>query len=216
MSALASPGETSDILGSSPNDEIRREVLTTIMMKGMHGANAIASSTAAAVQRKLQDLDRKRAVELILHGDDEAEMDNDSECRQEEDGSDMEASRKKLMELGLDEAAIDQSLDRSAPSAPTEEDEAMEALRLLLLQNRVGQGKISPETAAAAMSNYSSSLRNVSPRSPQTEMSDKSEMIEIDAGDVDSRLAGCGSLPPAVLSAPDFMEGWCRVKWRAA
>jgi hypothetical protein len=40
---------------------------------------------------------------------------------------------------------------------------------------------------------------------------DKSEVIEIDAGDVDPRLEGCGTLPPAVLSCLNFMEGWsCR------
>ena len=36
---------------------------------------------------------------------------------------------------------------------------------------------------------------------------DKSEIIEIEAGDVDPRLAGCGALPPAVLSALTLWKG---------
>lgn len=80
----------------------------------------------------------------------------------------------------------------------------MEALRLLLLQNRVGQGTMSAESAAMAMAQpTTSSVMNVSNQKDRGRPGkvDKSEMIEIDAGDVDPRLSGCGSLPPAVLSA---------------
>ena len=59
-------------LGENPlgNDDIRREVLTTIMTTGMKGSHAIAAGAAMSAQKSLQELDRKRAVNLILHGDD--------------------------------------------------------------------------------------------------------------------------------------------------
>jgi hypothetical protein len=208
MSAFGS--DAGDSTSSLPGDEIRREVLTTIMMKGKRGANAIASMSAMAAQKSLQDLDRKRAVDMILHGDAE----ESSSPRYVPPGSERkfeetEAARRKLLELGLDQAAIAETLEAEPGVAmPSEEDEAMEALRLLLLQNRVGQGTMSAESAAMAMAHPSaSSVINVSGqrdhdvRGDRTGKVDKSELIEIDAGDVDPRLSGCGALPPAVLSA---------------
>jgi phosphatidylinositol 4-kinase len=206
MSAFGS--DAGDVSSSLPNHEIRREVLTAIMTKGMSGSHTIAAGAALSAQKSLQDLDRRRAVDMILHGDEPESkkcMSPGSESRVEE----AEAARKKLLEIGLDQAAIAETLEEdAAPALPSEEDEAMEALRLLLLQNRVGQGTMSLESAAMAMAQpVASSIRNIgAPREGEEKSGkprhvDKSEMIEIDAGDVDPRLSGCGALPPAVLSA---------------
>ena len=207
MSAFGS--DMGESTSSLPSDEIRRKVLTTIMIKGKRGANAIASVAALAAQKSLQELDRKRAVGMILQGDEVESpsryMPPGSERRIEE----TEAARQKLLELGLDQAAIAETLEEEpSVSLPSDEDEAMEALRLLLLQNRVGQGTMSAESAAMAMAHPGgSSVMNVSlqrdrdVRGDRTGKVDKSEIIEIDAGDVDPRLSGCGPLPPAVLSA---------------
>jgi phosphatidylinositol 4-kinase len=204
MSAFGT--DVGDSSTSLPSSEIRREVLTTIMSKGMRGMNTIAAGAALSALRSLQELDRKRAVDMILHGD-ETES-NGSEGKIEE----TEAARRKLLEIGLDQAAVAETLEtleeEAAPTLPSEEDEAMEALRLLLLQNRVGQGTMSAESAAMAMAQpVASSILNIGATSEHDAQGgrprrvDKSEMIEIDAGDVDPRLSGCGTLPPAVLSA---------------
>ena len=194
-----------DSTHSLPSDELRREVLTTIMMKGKRGGgNAIAAGAASAARKSLQELDRKRAVDLILHGDEPDSTPRYIPPGSEESVEEAEAARKKLLELGLDQAAIAESLEEETVATPSEEDEAMEALRLLLLQNRVGQGTMSAENAALAMVSRTSSLMNLSPRKVEDGRSkrvDLSEMIEIEAGDVDPRLSGCGALPPAVLSA---------------
>jgi phosphatidylinositol 4-kinase len=50
-------------------------------------------------------------------------------------------------------------------------------------------------------------LRNLNAPVGSDGIFDKSEIIEIDAGDVDARLTGCGVLPPAVLSALTLWKG---------
>jgi hypothetical protein len=148
---------------------------------------------------------------MILHGGDEPESKKFVPPGSESKVKDAEAARKKLLEIGLDQAAaIAETLEEeAAPALLSEEDKAMEALHLLLLQNRVGQGTMSLESAAMAMAQpVASSIRNIGASREAEEKSgkprhvDKSKMIEIDAGeDVDPRLSGCGALPPAVLSA---------------
>lgn len=49
----------------APTGDIRREVLTTIMMRGIQG-NTIAAGAADSVQLTLKELGRKRATELLL------------------------------------------------------------------------------------------------------------------------------------------------------
>lgn len=198
-------GETGNALA---NDEIRRNVLTTIMTKGMKGSNAIAAASAVTAQRSLQQLDRKRAVEMILNG--EEVPSREPYCPpnpdQDEKRDDPDLHRQRLLDLGISE---DDRLEVNFSGSQTEDDEAMESLRLLLIQNQVAQGSASDEgTAGVSESNRTSSVRNVNaPLGGFGDEIDRSEIIEIDAGDVDPRLSGCGSLPPAVLSALTLWKG---------
>jgi hypothetical protein len=51
-------------------------------------------------------------------------------------------------------------------------------------------------------------IRNInSPIGASVDPMDRSEFIEIDAGDVDDLLKGCGPLPPAVLSVLTLWKG---------
>ena len=198
-------------LGENPlgNDDIRREVLTTIMTKGMRGSHAIAAGAAMAAQKSLQELDRKRAVHMIMRADDPVSappVGYTPPSVGEKKQTDIE--RKRLLQMSLGDIASDE-LDVEFPSRPSEEDEAMEALRLLLIQNRVAHGDLSQEEAAKVYSMRFSSVRNINAVSNEggNVPFDRSECIEIDAGDVDPRLKGCGSLPPAILSALTLWKG---------
>lgn len=182
------------------NDDIRRDVLTTIMAKGMRGSNAIAAGAAVAAQKSLQELDRRRAVNLILNADDATSNDYSPPTFGEKE--DFESARKKQsFQLNIGDA-FSPSVDIESPAPPSEEDEAMEALRLLLIQNQVAHGELSEEEAIKVYAMRMPTIRNInSPIGASVDPMDRSEFIEIDAGDVDDRLKGCGPLPPAVLSA---------------
>ena len=88
-------------------------------------------------------------------------------------------------------------LDVKFKNSQREEEEAIESLRLLLIQNQKSKGNVGTYT----------SLLNVNAPLRADGTIDKSEIIEIDAGDVDLRLEGCGVLPPAVLSALTLWKG---------
>lgn len=194
MSALGD-GDASTLLGS---EEIRRNVLTTIMTKGMKGSHAIAAGAAMAAQKSLQELDRKRAVEMILNGI--HVLKPGTRCTSP--GSDESESKRATAELQRQQlielcASDGQDLDVKLQGSQSEEDEAIESLRLLLIQNQKSQAN---GTTYASLVNVNAPLR------PDGTI-DKSEIIEIDAGDVDPRLEGCGVLPPAVLSALTLWKG---------
>jgi phosphatidylinositol 4-kinase B len=190
----------------APTGDIRRAVLTTIMMRGLQG-NSIAAGAADSVQFSLKELERKRATELLLSDDSEDEL------RSGNHDTDMESTRQKLFALGLSPSLEEVEL----ASRPTEEDEVLEAIRLMLIQNQVAQGNLSPSDAAKVLQHTSLSPINASTSSPASPTSssdekvhhkfDKSEHPTIDAGDVDPRLVGCGPLPPAVLQALTLWKG---------
>ena len=198
----------SDSNSLSKTGDARREVLNSIMMKGMSGSNAIATDTATAVRRHLQDLERRRAVELLLTaGTDE----NSGENGGPEDAG--KIARKELMSLNIRSASVDVVDGEEVPTKPSEEDETMEAVRLLLIQYRVAKGELSADAAAKALapnrrrsekSRYSAS-RQV--WESKTQADDPRELPQIDAGDLDSRLVGCGPLPRAVLQALTLWKG---------
>lgn len=185
--------DAATLLGS---EDIRRNVLTTIMSKGMKGSHAIAAGAAAAAQKSLQELDRKRAVEMILNGEAVPTRDNGyvPPGSEEKEREKAELQRQKLMSLCVSDS---QNLEVKFLDSQSEEDEAMESLRLLLIQNQKSKG----------VSSHVASLRNVNAPLNEDGTIDKSEIIEIDAGDVDPRLEGCGVLPPAVLSALTLWKG---------
>lgn len=169
----------------APTGDIRREVLTTIMMQGKQG-NTIASGTAVAVQRSLKELERKRATELLLQSDE-----TDGQAEQSSDDK-----RDNLVSLGLTKDSEDKS------SQQTEEDEVMEAIRLLMIQNRVDSGQLTPADAAKVLQ-HASLNRVASEVDIKLEgKTDADGGVEtVDAGDVDRRLVGCGPMPPAVYQA---------------
>jgi hypothetical protein len=201
MSALGVPaggdsGESSNPL--SKTGDTRREVLNSIMSKGFAGSNTIAADAATAVRRHLQDLERRRAVELLLTGEDT-------------DEPSIPSSRKELLSLGIRSASADLNIDAdNSADRPSEEDEAMEAVRLLLIQYRVAQGELSADAAAKALAprkNTSLNQINSKGMKNKNKPSDPRELPSIDAGDVDRRLVGCGALPPAVLQALTLWKG---------
>lgn len=202
-------GDSSSSFRSKPPlaafGELRREVLTTIMLKGMKGNNIIARGAAPAAQRLVQAMDRRRAVELIM--DSVVDKDSNKTDDTEEDSDDeaylnqeMEWTRSKLaMSLAVQADESVASDDGLPTSAPSEEDETMESLRLLLIQNRVARGDLSLENAARALApGEAKDLKRK--QSGSNSMGDLFHQ-PVDAGDVDPRLIGCGTLSHAVLSA---------------
>ena len=178
----------------APTGDIRRAVLTTIMMRGLQG-NTIADGMTSSVQFSLKELERKRATELLLSDDGDTKGSNNGD-------SDIETTREKLFALGLTPSLEEVEL----ASRPTEEDEVLEAIRLMLIQNQVAQGNLSPADAAKVLQHTSLSPINavnntVSASGEESKRVDESNHPTIDAGDVDPRLVGCGPLPPAVLQA---------------
>lgn len=185
MSALGSGGKAR----LSKTGDTRREVLNALMMKGMSGSHTLASGTTVAMQRHLQDLERRRAVELLLTGSDDKEA-----------GDVVEDNRRELLKLGIRSASHDQMDNYEGSTEIDEDNEAMEAIRLLLIQYQVGQGSLTMDDAVKVLAPQ---------RTWQSHKSDHEgtvlhfgrEFPAIDAGDVDARLNGCGNLPPAVLQA---------------
>ena len=180
----------------APTGDIRRAVLTTIMMRGLQG-NTIAAGTTNSVTLSLKELERKRATELLLSDDGDGK----------ESDTDIETTREKLFALGLTPSLEEVEL----ASRPTEEDEVLEAIRLMLIQNQVAQGNLSPADAAKVLQHTSLSPINAvhisSTPDDESKRVDESDHPIIDAGDVDSRLVGCGPLPPAVLQALTLWKG---------
>jgi phosphatidylinositol 4-kinase len=189
----------------APTGDVRREVLNVIMMRGFQG-NTIAAGTADSVQRSLQELERQRATELLLEKTEDLKHED-----QVVDAThvELESTRQKLASLGLIALSPKSSDEEAMHCQPSEEDEAMESIRLHLIQNRVAQGQLSAADAAKVLQ-HASLNRTFSDRSPEKDFSsprDLSETPTIDAGDVDPRLAGCGPLPPAVLQALTLWKG---------
>ena len=206
MSTLGISGGDSGESSLAKTGDTRREVLKSIMTKGMSGSNTIAAGAATAVQRQLMELERRRAVELLLTGEEPASLSGEvtSPDRDKTNGG-TESTRQELLSLGIRSASSDHL---SGEVQPSDEDEVMEAVRLLLIQYRVAQGKLSLGAAAEALApprmSFSDSLRR---GSGIINKFDPREMPHIDAGDVDPRLVGCGILPPAVLQALTLWKG---------
>ena len=189
----------------APTGDIRRAVLTTIMMRGLQG-NTIAAGAADSVQRSLKELERKRATELLLSDGCQDESVTESVHDTFSEHADESTTNQKIASLGLNTNLEEAEL----ASRTTEEDEVMEAIRLMLIQNRVAQGQLSPADAAKVLQHTSLNPINASKESRSIDSPpsvDESECPTIDAGDVDPRLVGCGALPPAVLQALTLWKG---------
>jgi hypothetical protein len=172
----------------SKDEDLRREVLNSIMMKGMSKNHTIATGAAGAMQRTLQQLDQRRAVELLMAGDTPLSSPTDEK-------------RQELLSLGISSVTSgDQS--GSTPES-SEENDTMEAIRLLLIQYHVAQGTLSLNNAAQALMPHGMRRKG----DFATRIFLGREFPEIDAGDIDPRLVGCGALPPAVLQALSLWKG---------
>lgn len=209
---LGSAGDSNDQAHTlAPTSDVRREVLNAIMMTGMQG-NSIAAGAADSVQRSLKELERQRATELLLGDDGEG---SPEVLPRDTAYAELESTSQRLASLGL---GIGSNSTRSYDGEemgfrpPSEEDEAMEAIRLLLIQNQVAQGSLSAVDAAKVLQHASLNRINHATKRPTaleegTIPEDESEMPTIDAGDIDSRLVGCGPLPAAVLQALTLWKG---------
>ncbi|KAL7572589.1 hypothetical protein ACA910_000404 [Epithemia clementina (nom. ined.)] len=196
----------------APTGDIRREVLNVIMMRGRRERNSIAAGAADFVQRSLKELEIKRATALLLDSGSEQDGDEgngDKEKDGDKDYQDLASTKERLASLGLDKiSAGGKSFDLGdLTGKPSEEDEVMEAVRLLLVQNRVAQGHLSPADAAKVLQHVSLSRVSSGSDLEKGGVPHPSQMPSIDAGDLDPRLAGCGPLPPAVLQALTLWKG---------
>lgn len=167
----------------------RREVLTAIMTKGMSGSHVIAEQAATGAKRHLQDLERRVAVEALLSDDPETPHGSSK-------SKDVDEARRELLSLGIS-SSVSNDDDTHAPK--TEDDETLEAIRLLLIQYRTVRTSNMGEVEIASKPQIQKENRTI--------MHNGQEFPDIDAGEVDSRLTGCGGLPPAVLQALTLWKG---------
>ena len=202
-SLASSPNESKEAISNlAPTGDFRRQVLNTIMLRGMQG-NSIAAGTADSVQRSLKELERQRATALLMTVMEDPDSTLIEEGIKMMDYIDLASTTQKLLSLGFGGNVNPNDMQcEEAGASTTEEDEVMEAIRLLLIQNRVAQGQLSPADAAKVLQHAAIMPAHAGTRQGSLNAAfDPSEMPTIDAGDVDPRLVGCGPLPPAVLQA---------------
>jgi len=204
MSAL----NAADVMGDqnhgfAPTGDLRRDVLNHIFLRGIQGSNTIAAGTQAAVQTSLQELEHRRAVELLMEDVAGTELPGVNQP----DASFVEVQKRdRAASLGLENMSDDGSGDGRAGNAPTEDDEVLEAIRLLLIQNRVAKGGMTPVAAAKVLQHAATQkVRTDSSGSQDFKPDGKDappvDATPLDAGDIDPRLVGCGELTPAVQQA---------------
>jgi Pyruvate/2-oxoacid:ferredoxin oxidoreductase delta subunit len=165
----------------SSEKQFRRDVLFAIMERGMRGSNVIARGAANAARRAVQTMDRNRAIALMNESTSDGE-------NQGNNGAD--TAKRSIQNKNTADITISASID---------EDEVMEALRLLIIQNRVAQENLSAENA----------VRSTGALSPSMIDPDVAERTHkgVDAGEVDHRLAGCGRISSSILSALRLWKG---------
>ncbi len=162
--------------------EGRRQVLTAIFTKGIRSSNNIARGVAPIARRAVQAMDRKRAQTLINSEE------GDGEKALDESHNFCDEGWKNREKMGSFE-------ERDFMAKESEEEECIEAIRLLLVQNSVALGKLTPETAVKALG----SKNNVP--YPEDSSGQPKSGDDFDSGNIDSRLTGCGTVSEAVRSA---------------
>lgn len=165
----------------SADKQFRRDVLFAIMERGMRGSNVIARGAANAARRAVQTMDRNRAIALM------------NESTGDGGGQDNHSVERVHRPTSVNRNSSDITI-----SASIDEDEVMEALRLLIIQNRVAQENLSAENAARSTGAISAPIDPNTPERGQK---------GVDAGEVDHRLAGCGRISSSVLSALRLWKG---------
>jgi len=159
--------------------QFRRDVLVAIMERGRRGSNVIAQGASIAAKRAIQAMDRKRAIALL---------------NEPTPGNENSGIRQKELRSVNNLAVNKQIRNESSISALIDEDEVMEALRLLIIQNQVAQENLSLENAVEANGTRLDSTKDQHSKG-------------IDAGMVDHRLAGCGDISSSILSALRLWKG---------
>ncbi|KAL7554920.1 hypothetical protein ACHAWF_018475 [Thalassiosira exigua] len=163
--------------------QFRRDVLLAIMERGMRGSNIISKGAATTARRAIQAMDRKRAITLM------------NDARKDSDDFDHHVSRSR--EGSVESIpGLEGGNGSHIINADIDEDEVMEALRLLILQNQAAQENLS----------------SVSSVDTEAEVDGNSDMHRhrrkgVDAGEVDRRLAGCGQISSSILSALRLWKG---------
>ena len=168
--------DNDDIGAFSQHGEGRRAVLEAIFLKGSKSSNPVAAAVAPGAQRAYQAMDRQRAFALI---------------NQTTKATSDDASSAIVDDVTTTTAATDQSpaIVDAATANTTEDEDLIAALRLLLLQNRAS----TTLSGASFLANSDDSISGGGPERPPGE--------PVDAGEIDSRLAGCGVLAPTVANA---------------
>ena len=195
MSALGSFGTCANESQNGQSSSLsvfgegRREVLTAIFAIGKQG-DTIAKQASKAVKRTLQVMDRERATQLINGKEGSNSNSSFPSMFSPNDSSDDLKSRSG-------------SMHGDDVISKKEDQEAIEALRLLLLQNRVAQDNLSPEEAAKALDLLTSPPEQRLPPKPSANGKQTDMLGEgvADAGMVDPRLSGCGPMSPAIVNA---------------
>jgi len=171
--------------------EGRREVLTTILNMGMRG-DIVARGAAKAAKTLVQAMDKKRAEKLIMKSnEDEESLKSNKDLNSETSSKIEDFARKSTSNNNPDQesdsvATADESLDLN------DDGEVLEALRLLLIQNKVAQDRLNATDAELTQRLLQESYAGENER--------LGEGVS-DAGELDTRLAGCGPLSAAIVSA---------------
>ena len=173
----------------SADGQFRRDVLFAIMERGMRGNNVIARGAATAARRAVQAMDKNRALALM----------NEPNIKSEEDKKFVR--KMTAEEIILETNPCNPETGGFVINATIDENEAMEALRLLIIQNRIAQENLSRDNAVKTADS-----------GPRIDGEDAPDHIDtnrkgVDAGEVDSRLAGCGRISSSVLSALRLWKG---------
>lgn len=169
--------------------QFRRDVLFAIMEKGMRGNNVIARGAATAARRAVQAMDKNRALALM----------NEPNVKREEDKKFVR--KMTAEEIILETNPCNHETGGFVINATIDENEAMEALRLLIIQNRIAQENLSRDNAVKTADSGPSIDGENAPDDSDTNRKG------VDAGEVDSRLAGCGRISSSVLSALRLWKG---------
>jgi len=193
--------------------EGRRQVLRAIFMKAVKSPNFITRRVAPIAQRAAQAIDSHLAVKMLLNGQSQQQDTQEQDIIMEQGQIKLsyEKSKEYALRLALEASMKLEEEEHSLSSCTTtDSDECMESLRLLLIRDRVARGLLTLEGAAQALSvSQKGFFHDVVSDRPIGRDSDNNNAYSyetIDAGALDSRLAGCGAIGPAIAKAIELWK----------
>jgi phosphatidylinositol 4-kinase len=187
--------------------EGRRQVLTTIFMKGMKSPNLIARSVAPAAQRAAQAIDAHLAVNLLLRDREKNRRRDQEKISESMCDRSYEDSKEYALSLAMKASLEVEQEDSVNYSSLSSSDECMESLRLLLIRDRIAKGLLSLEGAAKVLYASQNSGSNSSNGELSSSFQEENSIAfepngdVVEAGNLDARLSGCGAVGPAVASS---------------